>query len=306
MVLRIATRRSALAIWQAEHVAERLRAAHPGLEVEVLAMSTRGDEILDTPLALVGGKGLFTHELERAMLEGRADLAVHSLKDMPATLPEGMTLGAVLERGDPHDAFVSNRYESLESLPDGSRVGTSSLRRQSQLKHYRSHLIFEPLRGNVNTRLARLDAGELDAIILAAAGLMRLGYDRRVAQLIPAETCLPAIGQGVLGVECLSDANEVIELLQVLEHRETRVCIEAERSVNRCLGGDCHAPIAAFAQLDGHNLHIRARVASPDGSIMLVVNEVGPADDPVAAGEQVAGMLLAQGAADLLAAWVPT
>ncbi len=293
-------------MWQAEHVAARLRTAHPTLNVEVLPMSTRGDEILDTPLALVGGKGLFTHELERAMVDGRADIAVHSLKDMPATLPEGMMLAAVLERADPHDAFVSNQYESLESLPDGARVGTSSLRRQSQLQHFRPDLKFEPLRGNVNTRLARLDAGELDAIILAAAGLMRLGFDSRVRQLIPAETCLPAIGQGVLGIECLADAADVMERLKVLEHPPTRICIEAERSVNRCLGGDCHAPIAAFAQVDGRILRVRARVASPDGSRMLVVNEVGPADDPVAAGEQVAELLLAQGAAELLAAWSPS
>lgn len=300
--LRIATRRSALALWQAEHVAAALRAAHPGLSVELVPLSTRGDEILDTSLALIGGKGLFTKELENAMLEGRADLAVHSLKDVPALLPEGMVLAAVLEGADPLDALVSNQYTSVEALPPGARVGSSSLRRESQLRHRFPALEFIGLRGNVNTRLAKLDDGDYDAIILAAAGLERLGLAARVRERIDPVVCLPAIGQGVLAVECRANDAETLERVAALEHPQTRSRVSAERAVNRTLHGSCQAPVAAYATHAGDTLTLCARVGSPDGHTLLEAVSTGPADKPIALGERVAESLLAQGAAEILAA----
>lgn len=300
--LRIATRRSALALWQAEHVAAALRAAHPGLAVELVPLSTRGDEILETSLALIGGKGLFTQALENAMLEGRADLAVHSLKDIPALLPDGMVLAAVLEAADPLDALVSTGHASVSALPPGARVGSSSLRREAQLRHRFPALVFVGLRGNVNTRLAKLDAGDYDAIILAAAGLQRLGLANRVRERIDPTVCLPAIGQGVLAVECRADDAETRSLVAALEHPPTRSRVSAERTVNRVLHGSCQAPVAAYATRAGDTLTLRARVGSPDGHTLLESVASGPADDPVALGERAAESLLAQGAAAVLAA----
>lgn len=300
--LRIATRRSALALWQAEHVAAALRAAHRGLIVELVPLSTRGDEILDRSLALIGGKGLFTKELENAMIEDRADLAVHSLKDMPALLPDGMSLAAVLEGADPFDALVSNQHASVETLPPGARVGSSSLRRESQLRHRFPALEFVGLRGNVNTRLAKLDAGDYDAIILAAAGLERLGLADRVRERIDPAMCLPAIGQGVLAIECRADDADTQALVTALEHAPTRERVSAERTVNRTLHGSCQAPVAAYATHDGDTLTLLARVGSPDGVTLLEAVATGPSSEPVVLGERVAESLLSQGAAAILAA----
>lgn len=300
--LRIATRRSALALWQAEHVAGALRAAHSGIAVELVPMSTRGDEILDTSLALIGGKGLFTKELERAMLDGRADLAVHSLKDVPAVLPEGMVLAAVLEGADPRDALVSNGYATLDSLPAGGRVGSSSLRREAQLRHRYPSLDFQPLRGNVQTRLAKLDAGDYDAIILAVAGLERLGLGARITERITPAVCLPAIGQGVLAVECRSDDARTRGLLAALEHAPTRARITAERAVNATLHGSCQSPVAAHAVDAGGELSLTARVGSADGRVLLESTARAPVNAARALGERVAHELLGQGAGELLAA----
>lgn len=300
--LRIATRRSALAVWQAEHIAAALRAAHPGLEVTIVPMSTRGDELLDASLAAVGGKGLFTHELERAMATGAADLAVHSLKDMPAELPDGMTLAAIPERADPFDAFVSNNYDSLSALPPGARVGTSSQRRRAQILHRHPQLACVPLRGNVNTRLEKLDADGYEAVVLAVAGLQRLGLGERIRSVIDADTCLPAIGQGALALECRSDDDKTRALLAVLNDPATHACVEAERTVSRVLGGNCHAPLAAFATVASNKMELRARVAATDGSELLEAHATGATTDAAGLGAEVAAALLEQGAAALLAA----
>lgn len=300
--LRIATRRSALAVWQAEHVAAALRTAHPGLEVTIVPMSTRGDELLDVSLAAVGGKGLFTHELERAMAAGVADLAVHSLKDMPAGLPDGMTLAAIPERADPFDAFVSNNYDSLSALPPGARVGTSSQRRRAQILHRHPQLACVPLRGNVNTRLEKLDGDGYEAIVLAVAGLQRLGFGARIRAVIDADTCLPAIGQGALALECRSDDERTLALLAALDDPETRACVEAERTVSLVLGGSCHTPLAAFATITSGRLELRARVAATDGSELVEANATGAPVNATALGKEVAQALLEQGAEALLAA----
>lgn len=299
-ILRIATRRSRLALWQAEHVAARLRAAHPDLEVELVPMVTEGDRILDRSLAEVGGKGLFIKELEVAMFEGRADLAVHSMKDVPAELPEGMTLAIVLERADPHDAFISNRHASVAQLPQGARVGTSSLRRQSQLRHTRPDLQILQLRGNVETRLRKLDEGDYDAIILAAAGLKRLGLEARIASLVPTEASLPAVGQGIIGIECRAGDDATLARLAALEHRDTRLCLDAERSFAARLQGSCTSPVAGFAELSGGRLRLRGRVGAPDGSRMYADEVAGPASEGVALGRSLAERLLAAGAGTLL------
>ncbi|MCA1799395.1 MAG: hydroxymethylbilane synthase [Xanthomonadaceae bacterium] len=300
--LRIATRRSPLALWQAEFVAAALRVARPELIVEIVPMSTEGDEILDRSLAAVGGKGLFTKELERAMLDGRAELAVHSLKDVPAALPEGMLLVAVFDPADPRDAFVSNDHATLDALPDGARVGSSSLRRQAQLQHRYPALRFEMLRGNVQSRLRRLDEGAYDAIILAVAGLERLGLGERVREAIDPAICVPAIGQGVLAVECRADDDRTRQALAALEHAPTRARITAERTVNARLQGSCHAPIAAYAVVHEGVLSLVARVGEPDGSRLLEARAEGRADAPEAVGLRVADDLLNQGAAAILAA----
>lgn len=303
--IRIATRRSALALWQAEFVAAALRTVLPGRVIEVLPMSTRGDEIMDASLASVGGKGLFTKELERAMFDGRADLAVHSLKDVPAELPDGMRLAALLERADPRDALVCAGYGRLADLPDGARIGTSSLRRTMQIKHAFPGLRCEVLRGNVNTRLEKLDRGDFDAIILAVAGLERLGLGDRIRERIDPHTCVPAIGQGILAVECRDDDEGTRTAVAALDHPPTRVCAEAERAVNSGLHGSCHSPVAAFATMTGDRLSLVARVGSPDGVHSLEARAVGTADAAPALGKGVAEDLLAQGAASIMAAAVP-
>lgn len=299
--IRIATRKSPLALWQAEHVAAELRRIHPGSEVEILGMTTRGDKILDAPLAKVGGKGLFVKELEQGMLEGRADIAVHSLKDVPVDLPEGLHLPVILERENPRDAFVSSRYPSIAELPQGARVGTSSLRRQCQLAARRPDLRIEPLRGNVNTRLAKLDGGELDAVILAAAGLLRLGFVERIRAYLEPEESLPAIGQGAIGIECRSDDERVNALIAPLHHGPTAARVAAERALNRRLQGGCQVPIAGHARLEGDRLYLRGLVGLPDGSRILRAEAHGPVDQPVALGESVAQDLLDQGAGEILA-----
>lgn len=300
--LRIATRRSRLALWQAEHVAALLTRTHPGLTVELVPMVTEGDRILDRALAEVGGKGLFIKELEVAMFEGRAELAVHSMKDVPAELPEGMLLAAVLERADPRDAFVSNRFRSLSELPHGARVGTSSLRRQCQLRNARPDLEIRQLRGNVDTRLRKLDEGHYDAIILAAAGLKRLGLDARIASLVPVEASLPAVGQGVIGIECRADDGRTRRLVGVLEHGPTRTCLDAERAFAARLQGSCQSPVAGFARFDGDRLHVRGLVGAPDGSQVFADEIAGGTGEAAALGGRLASRLLEAGAGPLLAA----
>ena len=294
--LRIATRKSPLALWQAEHVAAALRRAHPGLVVEIRGMTTRGDKILDAPLAKVGGKGLFVKELEQGMLDGTADIAVHSMKDVPVDFPEGLHLPVILEREDPRDAFVSNRFDSLVDLPEGARVGTSSLRRQCQILERRPDLHVEPLRGNVNTRLARLDAGDYDAIILAAAGLKRLGFASRIRRHIETNESLPAIGQGAIGIECRTDDARTGALIAPLHHPDTALRILAERALNHRLHGGCQVPIAGHATLDGDRLHLSGLVGDPDGSRTLRAQAEGQSMEAEAIGAAVADALLAQGA----------
>ncbi len=295
---RIATRRSQLALWQAEHVAARLEAA--GASAVLVPMVTQGDRILDVPLARIGGKGLFVKELESAMLEGRADLAVHSIKDVPMELPPGLSIAAILAREDPRDAFVSNGCNSLAELPQGARVGTSSLRRQCQVRALRPDLQLLDLRGNVNTRLARLDGGDYDAIILAAAGLLRLGMPARIAEAIGPATLLPAVGQGAIGIEARDEDQELRELLALLHDADTASCVLAERALNRALQGGCQVPIAAHALLEGDTLHLRALVGTVDGSRVLRAEGRGPREAPERLGESVAAELLAGGAADIL------
>lgn len=297
---RIATRRSQLALWQAEHVAARMEAA--GARVELLPMVTQGDRILDVPLAKIGGKGLFVKELEAAMLEGRADLAVHSIKDVPMELPPGLSIAAILTREDPRDAFVSNTCSTLAALPQGARVGTSSLRRQCQLRALRPDLELRDLRGNVNTRLARLDAGDYDAIILAAAGLRRLEMSARIAEAIGPEVLLPAVGQGAIGIEARDDDQELRDLLALLHDADTASCVLAERALNRALQGGCQVPIAAHAVLQGDTLDLRALVGTVDGSRVLRAEARGPRSAPEPLGESVAAELLAGGAAEILRA----
>jgi len=300
--IRIATRKSPLAMWQAEHVAAELKKAHPGLRVELLGMSTKGDRILDAPLAKIGGKGLFVKELEQGMLEGTADIAVHSMKDVPVELPEGLHLPIIMQREDPRDAFVSNNYASLDELPQGACVGTSSLRRQSQLSERRPDLVIKPLRGNVNTRLAKLDAGEFDAIILASAGLIRLGFSERIASFISAEQSLPAIGQGAVGIECRKDDERINSLLKPLHHEETAICVRAERAMNHRLNGGCQVPIAGYAELEEGKIHMRGLVGEPDGSSILRSEAQGDAAKTEQLGIQVADELLSRGADRILKA----
>nr|WP_300313940.1 hydroxymethylbilane synthase [Halomonas sp.] len=300
--LRIATRKSPLAMWQAEHVRDRLKALHPGLEIELVAMSTRGDKILDTPLAKVGGKGLFVKELEEAMLDGRADIAVHSMKDVPMQFPEGLGLSVILAGAEPTDALVSNHYACLDELPEGARVGTSSLRRGLQLSEARPDLEILSLRGNVQTRLSKLDAGDFDAILLATSGLKRLGLGDRIAQELPPEVCLPACGQGALGIECRMHDAELVSLLVPLDDPETSARVRAERAMNTRLEGGCQVPIAGYAVLeDERTLWLRALVGNPDGTRVLRAESRGSAEEPEALGIRVAEELLDQGAGEILA-----
>ena len=300
--IRIATRKSALALWQAEHVKARLEQAHPGLKVSLVPMVSRGDKLLDAPLAKIGGKGLFVKELETAMLENQADIAVHSMKDVPMDFPEGLGLYCICEREDPRDAFVSNTYASLDALPAGSVVGTSSLRRQAQLLARRPDLKIQFLRGNVNTRLAKLDAGDYDAIILAAAGLIRLGFEERIRSSISAEDSLPAGGQGAVGIECRTADSEIHALLAPLHHRDTALRVTAERALNKHLNGGCQVPIACYAVLEGEQLWLRGLVGQPDGSQLLRAEQRAPVAAAEQLGVQVAEALLAQGAAAILQA----
>ena len=300
--IRIATRKSALALWQAEYVKARLEQAHPGLKVSLVPMVSRGDKLLDAPLAKIGGKGLFVKELETALLENEADIAVHSMKDVPMDFPEGLGLYCICEREDPRDAFVSNTYDSLDALPAGSVVGTSSLRRQAQLLARRPDLKIQFLRGNVNTRLAKLDAGEYDAIILAAAGLIRLGFEDRIRSSISAEDSLPAGGQGAVGIECRSADSDVHALLAPLHHRDTALRVTAERALNKHLNGGCQVPIACYALLEDDQLWLRGLVGQPDGGLLLRAEDRAASSDAEALGVRVAEALLAQGADAILQA----
>jgi hydroxymethylbilane synthase len=297
----IATRESQLALWQAEHVKARLMALHPGLEVELLGMTTQGDQILDSPLSRIGGKGLFVKELEVAMAEGRADLAVHSIKDVPMDLPQGFELTAISKREDPRDAFVSNKYPNLEALPSGARVGTSSLRRQAQLRARLPHLDVDTLRGNVNTRLRKLDEGQYDAILLAAAGLKRLGFDARITAVLEPEQSLPAVGQGALGIEIRSGNPELAALLAPLNDPHTAACVLAERAMSRRLQGGCQAPIGGYAVVRDDRLHLRAFVADLEGIRFFHATAEGPLDAPEGVGLAAAEDLIRQGADRLLA-----
>lgn len=300
-IIRIATRKSLLALWQAHYVKEQLEQLHPHIEVELVPMTTKGDVLLDTPLAKIGGKGLFIKELEQAMLEGRADIAVHSMKDVPVEFPEGLGLTVICEREDPRDAFVSNNYTHLEQLPAGAVVGTASLRRECQVRARYPHLDVKVLRGNVQTRLRKLDDGEYDAIILAAAGLKRLELDARIAGLMSPEDSLPANGQGAVGIECRLDDAELLELLAPLDHHDTRLRVEAERAMNRGLQGGCQVPIGSYAELQGDQLWLRGLVGRPDGTQVIYEEMTGPATQGQEMGAEMAKRLLARGADKILA-----
>jgi hydroxymethylbilane synthase len=298
--IRIATRKSQLALWQAEFVRTQLQRLHPQLEVELVTFTTKGDKILDTPLAKIGGKGLFVKELETALLEGSADLAVHSMKDVPMEFPEGLGLAIICEREDPRDAFVSNRFASLDELPHGAVVGTSSLRRHCQLRALRPDLQIHSLRGNVNTRLAKLDAGEFDAIILATAGLVRLGLDSRIRARLDSTLSLPAGGQGAVGVEIRESDERMRQLLAPLHHETTARCVQAERALNRYLQGGCQVPIACYAEEEGDELWLRGLVGDPEGGTLLRAEARGTVLDPESLGVGVAKQLVAQGAKAIL------
>jgi len=298
--LRIATRKSQLALWQAEHVAGLLRRAHAGLEVELVPMVTQGDRIQDRSLAAIGGKGLFVRELEVALEEHRADIAVHSMKDLPGDLPAGLTIAAVLERADARDALLTASAGRLEDLPRGARVGTSSPRRQAQLLAARPDLKIEALRGNVDTRLRRLDGGDMDAILLACAGLIRLGFESRIAARLDPKMFLPAVAQGVIGIECRGADSRTLGLVTVLESRETRIVMDAERAFAHRLGGSCQSPIAAHARLEGGTLLLDGLVAEPDGSRLVRDTASGSIGDPAGLGRLLAERILDAGAGPLL------
>ncbi len=301
-IIKIATRQSPLALWQAEHVAERLESLFPDVKTELVKMVTKGDKILDAPLAKIGGKGLFVKELEQGMLEGRADLAVHSMKDVPVAFPEGLHLAAILEREDPTDAFVSNHYKSLAELPSVAKIGTSSLRRQCQIKERFPHAEILSLRGNVNTRLAKLDAGEYDAIILASAGLKRLGMSARITESLDAEVSLPAIGQGAIGIECRASDVEINQYVSALHDAQTAVRVSAERAMNERLNGGCQVPIAGYAVIRNDQLFMRGLVGAPDGSVLYRAERTASVDQANETGVIIADDLLAQGADEILQA----
>jgi len=310
--VRIATRRSRLALWQAEHVKERLEALygapgarHRGLRVSLVPLSTRGDELLEVSLAKAGGKGLFVKELELAMSEGRADIAVHSMKDVPAQLPPGFVLAAVLAREDPRDAFVSPGHENLAALPAGAVLGTSSLRRQAQIAARHPALEIRPLRGNVDTRLAKLDRGDYTAIVLAAAGLKRLGLGARIRSTLSVEESLPAAGQAALGIECPGARADLLDLLKPLEDADASACVRAERQVNLALGGSCTIPLGAYAEIAGGRMRLRALVASPDGTRTVRAEAEAEMQAAQALGMRVAALLRERGAAEILAALAP-
>ncbi|MBK9086146.1 MAG: hydroxymethylbilane synthase [Sterolibacteriaceae bacterium] len=298
----IATRESRLALWQAEHVKARLEALYPACRVELLGMTTRGDQILDRPLAKIGGKGLFVKELETALLDRSADIAVHSMKDVPMILPQGLALIATAAREVPLDAFVSNKYAALDDLPPGAVVGTSSLRREAQIHAQYPYLAVASLRGNLDTRLRKLDAGDYDAIILAAAGLTRLGLAARIRAMLSAEASLPAAGQGALGIEALADRPEVAAWLAPLNDPTTEACVRAERAAARALAGSCEVPLGAYAEVAGDSMRLRGFVALPDGTRIVRAEHRGPLAEPEALGRALADDLRAQGAEQILAA----
>jgi hydroxymethylbilane synthase len=298
----IASRESALAMWQAKHVQARLQAVYPNCEVTIFGMTTTGDQILDSPLSRIGGKGLFVKELEMALADGSADLAVHSMKDVPMNLPSGFAMAATGEREDARDAFVSNNFNNLEDLPNGSIIGTSSLRRQSQLQHRFPHLKIESLRGNLQTRLRKLDENQYAAIILAAAGLIRLGLGNRIRQFISPQDSIPAVGQGALGIEINASRTDLIDILAPLNHVDTQLCVEAERAFSRALAGSCTVPLGAYALRDGNNINMTGFVASVDGKQMLRENMTGLRTNPDAVGRALADKLIERGADKILAA----
>jgi hydroxymethylbilane synthase len=299
-LIRIATRKSPLALWQAEHVKRRLQDNFPGLKVELVTMSTQGDKILDTPLAKIGGKGLFVKELEQGMLEGNADIAAHSIKDVPMEFPEGLFLATIMPREEPCDAFVSNTYATLDELPQGAIVGTSSLRRRCQLLSRRPDLVIKDLRGNVNTRLGKLDNGEYDAIVLACAGLIRLEMEDRIRQRIDSSILLPAVGQGAIGLEAREGDEETLAMIASLNDTDTHDRVSAERALNHRLQGGCQVPIASFATLDGDTLHLRALVGEPDGSQIVRGEHSGHRSEAISIGQKLADDLLARGAKEIL------
>ena len=299
-ILRIATRKSPLALWQANYVSAQLKHHHPELKIELVTMTTQGDKILDTPLAKVGGKGLFVKELETGMLEGIADIAVHSMKDVPVEFPAGLHLAVICEREDPRDAFVSNTYSSLDDLPQGARLGTSSLRRQCQIAALRPDLNIIDLRGNVNTRLKKLDDGEYDAIILAAAGLIRLEFEERITQFIGTDVCLPAIGQGAVGIECRIDDARVHNLLAPLSDNKTQIRVTAERAMNERLQGGCQVPIAGYAEYERGLIMLRGLVGQVDGKKIIRGDIAGPAENAEELGIVLAEDLLSRGADKIL------
>lgn len=298
--IRIATRKSPLALWQAEEVARQLKIHHPEIEVELVTMTTQGDKILDTPLAKIGGKGLFVKELEVGMLQGDADIAVHSMKDVPMHLPEGLHLSVIMERENPTDAFVSNKFDKLEDLPLNAKVGTCSMRRQTQLKENRPDIEILDLRGNVNTRLTKLDNGDYDAIILASAGLIRLGFEDRIKHNIDTENSLPAIGQGAVGIECREDDPEINELLAPLYHEKTAICVKAERALNERLNGGCQVPIGGFAELIDNQIKLRGLIGYPDGSKIFRSEKLDSIENAESLGISVAEDLLKQGGGKVL------
>ena len=298
----IASRESLLAMWQAEHIKGRLKALYPDCEVEILGMTTRGDQILDRTLSKIGGKGLFIKELEQALQDGRADLAVHSIKDVPMELPEGFALAAIGERASPFDAFVSNQYARLEDMPEGAIVGTSSLRREAQLRAKFPHLTIKPLRGNVQTRLSKLDNGDYDAVILAAAGLQRLGLDGRIREILSPADSLPAAGQGALGIEIAARRTDLADILRPLNHEETAACVTAERALARALGGSCQVPLAAYCVMEDGLLTLNGLVGHPDGSVIIEASAQAPAAYADALGRAVAKRLADDGAEELIAA----
>ena len=294
--VRIATRNSPLALWQANFVKDRLLSEYPEIQVDIIGMSTKGDQILDRSLSKVGGKGLFLKELEEALLNDQADIAVHSMKDVTVDLPEGLQIPCVFAREQPQDAFVSNQFSTLSELPKGAVVGTSSLRRRAQLKHHFPHLKVAQLRGNVNTRLSKLDNGEFDAIILAAAGLIRLGFEDRIASKIDVNDSLPAVGQGIVGIECREDDEFIQQLLKPLNNSRSQTCLTAERSMNACLEGGCSVPIAGFAELNGEQLQLKGIVGDIETGRLISASAAGIADEANDLGVQVANDLIAQGA----------
>ena len=298
----IASRESMLAMWQAEHIKGRLKALYPDCEVEILGMTTRGDQILDRTLSKIGGKGLFIKELEQALQDGRADLAVHSIKDVPMELPVGFALAAIGERASPFDAFVSNQYARLEEMPAGAIVGTSSLRREAQLRVKFPHLTIKPLRGNVQTRLSKLDNGDYDAVILAAAGLQRLGLDGRIREILSPADSLPAAGQGALGIEIAARRTDLADILRPLNHEETAACVTAERALARALGGSCQVPLAAYCVMEDGLLTLNGLVGHPDGSVIIEASAQAPAAYADALGRAVAKRLADDGAEELIAA----